>query len=237
MEERIARGLEELGLAGQAPPQAPAQLAEYGRLLLEKNQVMNLTAITDPEKVAQLHMLDCAAVLNCCDLEGKRLLDVGTGAGFPGMVLLIARPDLEMTLVDSTAKKLRFVQDVLDRLGLRAQVVHARAEELGRDPAFREQFDIVTARAVAAMETLCEYCLPFARVGGTFVAMKGPDAENEMRAARAGIRTLGGGDVAFRRFQLADSAERNILTVKKISQTPPKYPRPSAQIAKRKIGS
>lgn len=207
-------------------------------MLVDYNSRLNLTAITDPDGIAVKHFADSLSVFASSSFPQRaRCIDVGTGAGFPGMVLLIARPDLEMTLVDSTAKKLRFVQDVLDRLGLRAQVVHARAEELGRDPAFREQFDIVTARAVAAMETLCEYCLPFARVGGTFVAMKGPDAENEMRAARAGIRTLGGGDVAFRRFQLADSAERNILTVKKISQTPPKYPRPSAQIAKRKIGS
>lgn len=214
------------------------RLDTYAGMLVDYNSRLNLTAITDPDGIAVKHFADSLSVFASSSFpQGARCIDVGTGAGFPGMVLLIARPDLEMTLVDSTAKKLRFVQDVLDRLGLRAQVVHARAEELGRDPAFREQFDIVTARAVAAMETLCEYCLPFARVGGTFVAMKGPDAENEMRAARAGIRTLGGGDVAFRRFQLADSAERNILTVKKISQTPPKYPRPSAQIAKRKIGS
>lgn len=214
------------------------RLDTYAGMLVDYNSRLNLTAITDPDGIAVKHFADCLSVFASSSFpQGARCIDVGTGAGFPGMVLLIARPDLEMTLVDSTAKKLRFVQDVLDRLGLRAQVVHARAEELGRDPAFREQFDIVTARAVAAMETLCEYCLPFARVGGTFVAMKGPDAENEMRAARAGIRTLGGGDVAFRRFQLADSAERNILTVKKISQTPPRYPRPSAQIAKRKIGS
>lgn len=214
------------------------RLDTYAGMLVDYNSRLNLTAITDPDGIAVKHFADSLSVFASSSFPQRaRCIDVGTGAGFPGMVLLIARPDLEMTLVDSTAKKLRFVQDVLDRLGLRAQVVHARAEELGRDPAFREQFDIVTARAVAAMETLCEYCLPFARVGGTFVAMKGPDAENEMRAARAGIRTLGGGDVAFRRFQLADSAERNILTVKKISQTPPKYPRPSAQIAKRKIGS
>lgn len=214
------------------------RLDTYATMLVDYNSRVNLTAITEPEEIAVKHFADSLSVFAAADIpQGAACADVGTGAGFPGVVMLIARPDLKMTLVDSTGKKLRFIQDVLDAIGMSASVVHARAEELGRDPAYREQFDFVTARAVAAMDTLCEYCLPLVRVGGTFIAMKGPDAENEMKTARTGIGILGGGKIAFSRFQLAESAERNILTVKKLSQTPPKYPRPSAQIAKRKIGS
>lgn len=214
------------------------RLDTYAAMLVDYNSRVNLTAITDPEGIAIKHFADSLSVFGAAEIpQGARCADVGTGAGFPGVVMLIARPDLKMTLVDSTGKKLRFIQDVLDAIGLQATIVHARAEELGRDSSYREQFDFVTARAVAAMDTLCEYCLPLVRVGGTFIAMKGPDAENEMKTARAGIKILGGGEIQFSRFQLAESAERNILTVKKSSQTPPKYPRPSAQIAKRKIGS
>lgn len=214
------------------------RLDTYATMLVDYNSRVNLTAITDPDGIAVKHFADSLSVFAAAEIpQGARCIDVGTGAGFPGLVMLIARPDLLMTFVDSTGKKLRFVQEVLERTGLHAEVLHARAEVLGRDPEYREQFDFATARAVAAMDALCEYCLPFVRIGGTFIAMKGPDAERELEAARKGIHLLGGGEAVFKRFQLNQSAERNILTVKKISQTPPKYPRPSAQIAKRKIGS
>lgn len=234
--ETLLRAAEkfEIGLDGTALE----QLDTYARLLIDYNGRVNLTAITDPDGIAVKHFADSLSVLAAVEVkQGARCVDVGTGAGFPGVVLLIARPDLRMTLLDSTGKKLRFIQTVLDAVGLGAELVHGRAEEVGRSPDHRERYDLATARAVAAMDALCEYCLPFVRVGGTFAALKGPDAEREYRAAQRGIALLGGGPVRFKRLDLSEDAHRNILTVKKLSQTPAKYPRPSAQIAKRKLGN
>ena len=234
--ETLLQVLSHLGIS--IDETAIERLDRYAEMLIDYNTRVNLTAITEPAEIAVKHFADSLTILAAVDIpQGFRCIDVGTGAGFPGLVLLIARPDLKWTLIDSTQKKLRFIQDVLNVLGLHADVVHARAEELGRRPDYREQFDFVTARAVAAMDTLCEYCLPFTRIGGTFAAMKGPDAENELQGARPAVSRLGGGKIALHHFTLGESAERNILTVEKSSHTPPKYPRPSAQIAKRKIGS
>ncbi len=214
------------------------RLDRYAEMLIDYNAHVNLTAITDPEGIALKHFADSLTVLSAVDIPAQaRCIDIGTGAGFPGVVLMIARPDLKWTLVDSTAKKLAFIRAVIAELGLDAEVIHARAEELGRSPEYRERFDFATARAVAALGTLCEYCLPFVRPGGYFIAMKGPDADNELAAARTAISILGGGEVDSHHFPLADAADRNLLTIKKLSHTPPKYPRPSAQIARRGLGS
>lgn len=209
---------------------------KYAEMLVETNKTLNLTAITEPDEIVTKHFCDCLSLLKEVEIpQGAKLIDVGTGAGFPGVVLLIARPDLRITLMDSTNKRLMFVQSVVDALGLKANVVHSRAEEAGKNPAFREKYDFVTARAVANMQTLSEYCLPFLKVGGLFAAMKGAKASDELSVAKGAIKILGGQVHSAKEFNLFDCGERSILCVKKISQTPSKYPRPSAQIAKKPL--
>ena len=205
-------------------------------LLVEQNKTMNLTAITDPDGIAVKHFADSISALSAYDFaENAKVLDVGTGAGFPSIPLLIARPDLEMTMIDSTAKKLKYVSSTVETLGLTAEVLHTRAEEAGQSKQYREKFDIVCSRAVAALNVLCEYCLPFVKVGGVFLAMKSAKAQEEIADARNAINTLGGKIVAEKSFSLSDGGERTIVVIKKISQVPPKYPRVSAQIAKKPL--
>lgn len=205
-------------------------------LLVEQNKTMNLTAITDPDGIAVKHFADSISALSAAEfIQGAKVLDVGTGAGFPSIPLLIARPDLEMTMIDSTAKKLKYVASAVESLGLTAEVLHTRAEEAGQNKEYREKFDIVCSRAVAALNVLCEYCLPFVKVGGVFLAMKGAKAQEEIADAKAAIKTLGGKIVAEKSFTLSDGGERTIVVIKKISQVPPKYPRVSAQIAKKPL--
>ena len=230
MEALIKQGLIQLGLNVEKTP----LLARYGQLLLEKNQVMNLTAITEPDQVARLHMLDCAALLGCADLKGKTLIDVGTGAGFPGMVLKIMEPSLELTLLDSLEKRLNWLAEVCNELGLTGvRFVHARAEEQGLDSAFREQYDFATARAVASMNTLSEICLPYVKVGGQFLAMKSVDSGEEINQAATAISKLGGR--LEKRFDYTipgtDVCHR-VIPVSKIGPTPSNYPRRWAKIQK-----
>lgn len=230
MESLIAQGLTDLGLnPGKAP-----QLARYGQLLLEKNQVMNLTAITQPEQVARLHMLDCAALLACADLAGKFLIDVGTGAGFPGMVLKIMEPTLELTLLDSLEKRLSWLAEVCADLGIKGvRFVHARAEEQALDPAFREQFDLATARAVASMNTLSEICLPYVKPGGRFLAMKSVDSGQEVDAAGSAVAKLGGRLEKRYDYTIPGTDVRHrVVIVSKIAPTPQNYPRRWAKIQK-----
>lgn len=205
-------------------------------LLVEQNKTMNLTAITDPDGIAVKHFADSISALSAADFpQGAKVLDVGTGAGFPSIPLLIARPDLDMTMIDSTAKKLKYVASAVESLGLTAEVLHTRAEEAGQNKEYREKFDIVCSRAVAALNVLCEYCLPFVKVGGVFLAMKGAKAQEEIADAKAAIKTLGGKIIDKKSFTLSDGGERTIVVIKKISQVPPKYPRVSAQIAKKPL--
>lgn len=209
---------------------------KLSELLVEQNKTMNLTAITDPDGIAVKHFADSISALSAYDFaENAKVLDVGTGAGFPSIPLLIARPDLEMTMIDSTAKKLRYVASTVEALGLNAEVLHTRAEEAGQNKEYREKFDIVCSRAVAALNVLCEYCLPFVKVGGVFLAMKAAKAQEEIADARNSIKTLGGKIVAEKSFTLSDGGERTIVVIKKISQVPSKYPRVSAQIAKKPL--
>ncbi len=205
-------------------------------LLVEQNKTMNLTAITDPDGIAVKHFADSISVLSACEFtQGTRVMDIGTGAGFPGIPLLIMRPDIDLTMVDSTAKKLKYVQSTVDSLGLIATTLHTRAEEAGQSKEYREKFDIVCSRAVAALNVLCEYCLPFVKVSGIFVAMKGAKAQEEIADAKAAIKLLGGKIIDEKSFSLSDGGERTLVVIKKISQIPPKYPRPSAQIAKKPL--
>ncbi len=234
MEALIRTGLAQLGQAGRVPEDAPALLARYGALLLEKNQVMNLTAITQPQDVATLHMLDCATLLDCARFEGKTLIDVGTGAGFPGLPLKILAPSLEVTLLDSLSKRVDWLNETIDTLGLEGiRAVHGRAEEAGRDPAFRERFDFAAARAVADLRLLCELCLPFLKVGGRFLAMKGTDCGDEVDKALPAIQVLGGRlEGRIDRLIPHTGVTHRVILVEKISPTPEKYPRRWAKMQK-----
>lgn len=227
MRERIAAGLASLGLTDRVPAGAAGQLAEYGRLLLEKNRVMDLTAITDPEQVADLHMLDCAALLNCADFAGASLIDVGAGAGFPGLALKLLVPSLEVTLLDSQKKRLDWLDETIAALGLTGvRTVHGRAEELAHDPAFRQRFDFATARAVAELRLLAELCLPFVRPGGQLLAMKSVGSDEEIAAARRAIGTLGGGQARCFDYDIPGAGvAHRVVAVPKTGETPAGYPR------------
>ena len=230
MESILTSGLAELGL-----DTAPAgKLAEYGRLLLEQNQVMNLTAITQPEQVARLHMLDCAAVLGAADFREKSVLDVGTGAGFPGMVLKLCEPTIQLTLLDSLAKRMNWLEGIAPALGAEeVRCVHGRAEEFSLLPEWREQYDIVTSRAVADLRVLCELCLPFVKVGGCFLAMKAEDSNEEVNAAGRAVSILGGRLLPAYSYTVPGTeVVRKVIRVEKGRTTPERYPRRFSKIRK-----
>ncbi len=209
----------------------------YGNLLVEWNEKINLTAITDPEGVLFKHFYDCILFLKNVSLpQAASVVDVGTGAGFPGMVLKIVRPDLKVTLLDSLNKRLVFLQEVISALGLSGiETVHSRAEDAGKSPLYRESFDIATARAVAAMSILLEYCLPLVKKGGEFVAMKGPSAVEELSLCGNCLKLLGGEKPRIFTETLTGDEERVFLICKKISQTPSKYPRKPRDISKQPL--
>ena len=234
MRDILAAGLAELGLTGRVPEQAPEQLARYGRLLLEKNQVMNLTAITDPVKVAQLHMLDCAALLGCADFQDKTLIDVGTGAGFPGLVLKILVPSLQVTLLDSLGKRVDWLRETADQLGLEGVTcLHARAEEQALVKGFRDSFDFAAARAVADLRLLSELCLPFVKPGGRFLAMKSTGSGQELEEAGRAIRTLGGAVAAVEDYPVPGAGvTHRLIQIEKRAPTPKGYPRRWAKAQK-----
>ena len=206
-------------------------------LLIEQNKTMNLTAITDPDGIAVKHFADSISVLSAAEIpQGARILDVGTGAGFPGMVLKIVRPDLDVTLIDSLNKRLVFLNEVISALGLKGiKTVHSRAEDAGKNPLYREKFQIVTARAVASMPVLLEYCLPLTEKGGMFVGMKGPSVEEELKACDNALKVLGGEKTQIFTETLTGDEKRAFVLCKKISQTPPKYPRKPSDISKRPL--
>lgn len=234
VEALIRTGLAQLGQAGRVPESAPALLARYGELLVEKNKVMNLTAITQPRDVATLHMLDCAALLNCAGFAGKTLIDVGTGAGFPGVPLAMLAPSLEVTLLDSLNKRVEWLGEACKALGLsNARVLQARAEEAGRDPNLRERFDFAAARAVADLRVLAELCLPFVKVGGWFLAMKGTDCGAELEQAQSVIEALGGRVAEPFDYAIPHTTVTHLVVqIEKIAATPSQYPRRWAKIQK-----
>lgn len=204
--------------------------------LIETNKVMNLTSVVEPTEIVYKHFIDSLTLLPVIRTEGAHsVIDVGTGAGFPGLALLISEPTLKLTLLDSTRKKLDYIDTVLDALGLSAETLHIRAEEAGKLPDYREKYDFACARAVAALRELCEYCLPFVRRGGLFIAMKGQSADAEIQDAARALKTLGGDAEKTDCFNLPHCGERSLIYVRKISQTPPKYPRLSAKIAKQPL--
>ena len=203
------------------------RLCRFGALLLEKNQVMNLTAITEPSAVAQLHFLDSLTVLRAADCRDKSIIDVGCGAGFPGVPVAIAEPTAKLTLLDSLQKRMNWLREVLPELGVRAEVVSARAEEYvaGR----REQYDIATSRAVARLNILCELCLPYVKVGGKFLALKGAMTHEEVEQARKAIEVLGGRVAEIAEYPIAGAIHR-IVVIEKVRPTPKQYPRKFAKI-------
>lgn len=210
---------------------ALARFDEYARLLVEWNNNINLTSITEPDEIVTKHFVDSLSILKYVDMsDGASIIDVGTGAGFPGMPLLIARPDINITFLDSLKKRLGFIDEVLNVNSLSASLVHGRAEDMGNSADYREQFDFATARAVAPLNVLCEYCMPFVKVGGRFVSMKGASARDELDCAENAIKTLGGELESFFDFNLANGDKRSIIIIKKVSQTPTNYPRRSKKI-------
>lgn len=209
-----------------------AQLQTYYKLLVSWNEKINLTAITEPKEVAVKHFADSLSGLDCVDIpQNSRIIDVGTGAGFPGIVLKIARPDLRLTLLDSLNKRLVFLQTVLDELGLDAELIHSRAEDGGQSIDLRETYDFAVSRAVARLNVLCEYCLPYVRLGGSFIAYKGKDADLELDGAKRAVQVLGGKLLNVQKFLLPlDGGERAVIQIEKVQPTPEKYPRSSAKI-------
>ena len=233
MKQRIEQGLTALGLT--PPPQAAGQLAEYGRLLLEQNRVMNLTAITEPDQVVDLHFLDCAALMTIGeDFNGKTLIDVGTGAGFPGLPLKILEPSLTVTLLDSLGKRVTWLESVCDALSLdHVTCLHARGEEQAHQAGYRDSFDYAVSRAVASLEVLCELCLPYVKVGGKFLAMKSVDSAAEVDRAARGIAKLGGRLLPRVDYEIPGTGvSHRVVVVEKVSPTPNGYPRRWARIQK-----
>lgn len=201
----------------------------FGSALVEKNQVMNLTAITEPEQVARLHFLDCIALLGAANFYGKSVIDVGCGAGFPGVPLKIAEPSIQLTLLDSLKKRMDWLASTLPELGIEAQCEAARAEEYALE--HREQYDIAVSRAVARLTMLAELCLPLVRVGGHFVAMKSADSDEELSQAARAIATLGGKVTRIWDYPVpgTDAVHRAVV-ITKVKATPKPYPRRFAKI-------
>lgn len=225
MKDTLLAGLPELKLALSA--QQVDTLCAFGDAVVRQNEVMNLTAITQPEQVAKLHLLDSLSVLSAADLRGKRLVDVGCGAGFPGVPLAIGCPEAEVTLLDSLGKRMHWLEEILPQLGVRAHCITARAEEAVADR--REQFDIATSRAVARLNILLELTAPYVKVGGLVIAMKGAAAQEELAECRRAIATLGLKLEDVKEFPI-DGASHSLIILRKIAPTPPKYPRRYAKI-------
>ena len=202
-----------------------AQCERFSDALLEKNKVMNLTAITEPEAVARLHFADCLALLTVEEFRGKRVIDVGCGAGFPGVPLKLGEPTIELTLLDSLQKRVNWLRETLEALAVPAECVAARAEEYGH----REEFDIAVSRAVARLNVLCELCLPFVKVGGCFIAMKAASAQEEIDEAKRAVSLLGGKVERVVLYSVGE-AEHRAVVIRKLRPTPAAYPRRFSKI-------
>lgn len=207
------------------------QFEKYYELLIEWNEKINLTRITEPEEVAIKHFSDSLTLLSNYDVpKGAKVIDVGTGAGFPGIPLKIARPDIELTLLDSLNKRLIFLQEVSGSIDIDANIIHSRAEDGGNNPELRENFDVAVSRAVARLNTLSEYCIPYVKVGGAFVAMKGPELQEELNEGKNAVNTLGGKIEKVNEFSIPDGSNRTVVVIGKVRNTPAKYPRHGSKI-------
>ena len=225
MRQTLDALLPELGLA--LPEGARATLCAFGEAVIAQNEVMNLTAITDPAQVAKLHLLDSLTVLTAVDLAGKSLIDVGCGAGFPGVPLAIGCPEANITLLDSLGKRVRWLEETLPTLGISAECVTARAEEAVA--ARRESYDFATSRAVARLNILLELTAPYVKVGGMVIAMKGAAAKEELAECTGAIRKLGLKLEEVKEFSM-DGVSHSLILLKKIAPTPKQYPRRYAKI-------
>ena len=233
LEELLRQGFAELGLPLDG--EALGRYRVYYENLEKTNAVMNLTAITGEADVARLHFLDCAALLTLAELRGKRVIDVGTGAGFPGLALKIACPEMELTLLDSLDKRVGFLRETCEELGFAdVACVHARAEEI--PDGFREHFDAAASRAVARLNVLLELCLPYVKPGGLFLAMKGPELSEELREAQAALKTLGGTLERVVDYTIPGTdVTHSVALIRKTAPTPNKYPRRWPQIKKKAL--
>lgn len=224
MKDILLGGSKELGI--NIDQTKANQLITYADLLVSWNEKINLTAITDKEGIATKHFLDSMSAL-CTDKVCGKVIDVGTGAGFPGLVLKVAKPEIELTLLDSLNKRINFLRDVSDKMSIDGiEFIHSRAEDAGIKAELREKFDTVVSRAVANMRVLSEWCLPFLKVGGYFLALKGPLANEELSEAKKAISILGGEIEGIYEAKIPyTELEHKIIIVKKVRQTPRKYPR------------
>ncbi len=221
-----------LGLDTAAAP----QLERYAALLLEKNKVMNLTAITEPAAVAQLHFLDCIALLDFADFRGKRVVDVGCGAGFPGVPVAIMRPDIHVTLMDALGKRVAFLKEVVAALGLNADCVHARCEDAAKKPEFRDAYDVACARAVAETNVLSEWLLPFVKPGGRMLALKGPMAAEEAARAQTALAQLNGRLARVCPVSVPGRDwDHRVIEILKTGATPDRFPRRAGIAEKRPL--
>lgn len=225
MYETLTAGLPDLGLA--LSDETARKLCSFGQAVVKQNEVMNLTAITEPEQVAKLHLLDSLTVAKTAQLKGKRIIDVGCGAGFPGVPLKIACPEAEVTLLDSLGKRMAWLEQILPQLEVDAQCVTARAEEYAAK--HREEFDYATSRAVARLNILLELTAPFVKVGGAVLAMKGAAAREELADAKNAITKLGLKLETIADYPM-DGTAHSVLVLRKIKPTPPQYPRRYAKI-------
>ena len=208
----------------------------YAQILVEWNQKMNLTAITEPDDIVVKHFVDSLLLLKAYDVpKNASMIDVGTGAGFPSVPVAIARDDIKLTLLDSLNKRINFLTHVCNELKIPAKGIHSRAEDGAKKPPLRQSFDVATARAVAHLRELSEYCLPYVKKGGYFVALKGYEIEQELEEAKKAISLMGGKIKSVEKFVLADDNKRSIVIIEKVAPTPNQYPRNSAKIAKSPI--
>lgn len=225
MEKTLREGLP--GLKLELSEQIQENLCNFGKAVVEQNKVMNLTAITEPEQVAKLHLLDSLSVLSVQDLTGKKVIDVGCGAGFPGVPLKIACPGMELTLLDSLGKRMNWLQEILPSLGVDAVCITARAEEAVAER--REQYDFATSRAVARLPILLELTAPYVKVGGAVLAMKGAAAQEELEESKNAIRSLGLKLEKIQQFPI-DGTAHAVIVLRKVAPTPKQYPRRYAKI-------
>ena len=225
MKETLLSGARDLGL--ELTEQTADKLCAFGEAVISQNEVMNLTAITEPTAVAKLHLLDSLTLLRVADLKGKSIIDVGCGAGFPGVPTAIACQDARVTLLDSLGKRMNWLETVLPQLGVRARCITARAEEAAAE--HREKFDFATSRAVARLNILLELTAPYVRLGGAVLALKGSAAREELEEAKSAVKKLGLKVEAIHDFQIAD-ATHSVIVLRKVAHTPPQYPRRYAKI-------
>lgn len=215
-------------------PEQAEKLKTLADYMVEFNKHTNLTRITEPAEIIEKHYIDCILPLTMVNVpRGTKCIDVGAGAGFPSLPMKIYRDDLDFTLLDSGNKRIAYLESACKLLGLSCETVHARGEELGRDAKYREKYGLAAARAVAQLNVLCEYCLPFVKVGGVFLALKGEKDETEN--AENSVKTLGGEIEDIKRYELPGGDKRSLIIIRKTAQTPPQYPRVSAKIAKKPL--